>query len=174
MSIYRVTRRDFLRSAGVGAGALMFGFSLSPDELQAADLGKLKELLHNHVILNPFVALKPHDGTIVIVTHRPEMGQGIRSSLAAVLADDLEADWSRVKLQMADADSVAYAVEFPNADPKVGFPDFPDKVTAKLPFPYDKLSGDRPQYAIPPDGSQFADSSRSMAAYFQTMRLTGL
>jgi len=167
MSIYRVTRRDFLRSAGVGAGALVFGFSLSPDELLAAD-SKLKQLLHNHVILNPFVALQPLDGTIVIVTHRPEMGQGIRSSLAAVLADDLEADWSRVKLQMADADSVAYAIKFPGAD--VGFP---DKVSVKLPFPYDEPPADGLVYAIPPEGSQFADSSRSMAAYYQTMRLTG-
>jgi isoquinoline 1-oxidoreductase subunit beta len=165
MSIYRVTRRDFLRSAGIGTGALVFGFSLSPDELLAAD-SKFKQLLHNHVILSPFVALQPLDGTIVIVTHRPEMGQGIRSSLAAVLADDLEADWSRVKLQMADADSVAFAVKFPAAEAG-----FPAKVTAKLPFPYDPLSAD--QYAIPPEGSQFADSSRSMAAYFSTMRLTG-
>src|SRR6266704_3281714 len=97
-AIFRVTRRDFLRSAGLGTGALVFGFYLSPDDLLAADtskLSQLKEILHNHVTLSPFVALQPHDGTIVIVTHRPEMGQGIRSSLAAVLADDLAADWSR-------------------------------------------------------------------------------
>ena len=163
--IYRVTRRDFLRSAGVGAGALMFGFSLSPDELQAADFSKLKELLHNHVTLNPFVALKPHDGTIVIVTHRPEMGQGIRSSLAAVLADELEADWSRVKLHQPDADAVGFAVESP----------FKVAGDLKLPFPYEELpaSKNKKYYLIPPEGSQFADSSRSMAAYFQIMRLQG-
>src|SRR6266498_1779949 len=123
--IYRVTRRDFLRDLGVGTGALVFGCYFSPDDLLAADLGKLKELLHNHVTLSPFVAIQPLDGTIVIVTHRPEMGQGIRSSLAAVLADDLEADWSRVKLLQADADSLAYAVETP----------FPVAATVKLPFP---------------------------------------
>jgi len=163
MSIYRVTRRDFLRSAGIGAGAVVFGFQLLPDELQAADLSKLQQLLHNHVVLNPYVAIKPHDGTIVIVTHRPEMGQGIRSSLAAVLADELEADWSRVKLQMADGDAVAFAVESPY------------KVAAdlNLQFPYEKLPSKKPQYLIPPEASQFADSSRSMAAYFQTIRLIG-
>jgi isoquinoline 1-oxidoreductase beta subunit len=162
--IYRVTRRDFLRDAGLGAGALVFGCYLSTDKLLGADLGKIKELLHNHVGLgSPFVAIQPLDGTIIIITHRPEMGQGIRSSLAAVLADDLEADWGRVKLQQADADSLAYAIESP-------YPVAPD---VKLPFPYEQLGTQKPQYLIPPEASQFADSSRSMAAYFPAMRLTG-
>jgi isoquinoline 1-oxidoreductase subunit beta len=162
-AFFRVTRRDFLRTTGLSAGALVFGCYFSPDDLVAADLGKLKEILHNHVTLNPFVAIQPLDGTIVIVTHRPEMGQGIRSSLAAVLADDLEADWSRVKLHQPDADAVGFAVESP----------FKLAADLKLPFPYEGLPTQKPQYLIPPEGSQFADSSRSMAAYFQTMRLTG-
>jgi isoquinoline 1-oxidoreductase beta subunit len=156
--IFRVTRRDFLRGAGVGTGALVFGY-MAPNGLFAADLSKVKEILHNHVTLNAFVAIQPLDGTIVIVTHRPEMGQGIRSSLAAVLADELEADWDRVKLHQADADSPAYAVEFPTKVP----------ATVKLPFPYDRQA----RYIIEAEGSQFADSSRSMTAYFQVMRLTG-
>jgi isoquinoline 1-oxidoreductase beta subunit len=164
-AIYRVTRRGFLRDAGVASGAVVFGSYLSPN-LMASDLEKLnkvKEILHNHVTLNPFVAIQPLDGTIVIVTHRPEMGQGIRSSLAAVLADEMEADWSRVKLQQADADSPAYAIEFPVKIP----------ANAKLPFPFDTLQPGKPVYIIPAEGSQFADSSRSMTAYFQVMRLMG-
>ena len=43
-----------------------------------------------------FVAIKLN-GDVVIITHRSEMGQGIRSSLAAVLADEIEADWNRVR-----------------------------------------------------------------------------
>ncbi len=167
MSIYRVTRRDFLRDLGVGTGAVVFGCYFSPHELQAAETGtlsKIKELLHNRVTLSPFVALQPLDGTIVIVTHRPEMGQGIRSSLAAVLADELEADWSRVKLHQPDADSVAFAVESPLKMAE----------DLKLPFPYEELPAQKTtRYLIPPLASQFADSSRSMAAYFQIMRLTG-
>src|SRR5882762_746987 len=57
--IYRVTRRDFLRDTGLGAGALVFGCYLSTDNLLGADLSKLKEILHNHVTLSPFVAIKP-------------------------------------------------------------------------------------------------------------------
>jgi isoquinoline 1-oxidoreductase beta subunit len=170
--VYRVTRRDFLRDAGVAAGALVFGSYLLPENLLGkdikADLGKLKEILHNHLTLNSFVAIQPLDGTIVIVTHRPEMGQGIRSSLAAVLADELEADWSRVKLHQADCDSLAYAIEFPYkipADTKLAYP---FNVA-----PFTEPPTDKPMYSIGPEGSQFADSSRSMTAYFQVMRLTG-
>lgn len=44
------------------------------------------------------------DGSITIVTHRSEMGTGIRSVLPVVLADELDADWKRVKLEQALGD----------------------------------------------------------------------
>jgi len=48
------------------------------------------------------------DSTVTIVCHRSEMGQGIRTSLAMALADELEADWSKVKLDQADGDEQKY------------------------------------------------------------------
>jgi len=94
------------------------------------------------------------------------MGQGIRSSLAAVLVDEMEADWNRVTLRQADADAYKYAVAFPA------------EVTTEyeLPFPYEEIPKTRKpklQYLIAPEGSQFTDSSRSMTAYFSVMRLYG-
>ena len=41
------------------------------------------------------------DGSVVIVAHRSEMGTGIRTSLPMVVADELEADWSRVRVEQA-------------------------------------------------------------------------
>src|SRR4051794_7865609 len=160
---FKVSRRSFLKAAGVGGGAVVFGSYLIPT-LQAQ--GLISNLINGFPVTGvPVVALKLN-GDVVIVTHRPEMGQGIRSSLAAVLADEMEADWKRVTLQQADADAVKYAVTFPY------------KVAAdyKLLFPYntkDFPGPDKPQYTIVPEGSQFADSSRSMTAYYQVMRLYG-
>lgn len=48
------------------------------------------------------------DGTVTIVSHRSEMGQGIRTSLAMVLADELGADWSKIKVIQADGNQTHY------------------------------------------------------------------
>jgi isoquinoline 1-oxidoreductase subunit beta len=160
---FKVTRRSFLQAAGVGSGALVFGSYLAP-ALQAQ--GLIHNLINGFPVPDvPVVALKVN-GDVVITTFRSEMGQGIRSSLAAVLADEMEADWKRVTLKQADADAAKYAVTFPY------------KVAAdyKLPFPFNTKEfppPDKPQYTIPPEGSQFTDSSRSMTAFYQVMRLYG-
>ena len=54
-----------------------------------------------------FVAIG-EDGTVTITCHRAEMGQGIRTSLAMVIADELEADWSRVRIEQAVGDEARY------------------------------------------------------------------
>ena len=148
--IFRVTRRDFLRQAGLGTGALVFGyrFSSAGTLFKKAEslFAKAEKIFHEGFLLNNFVGIHL-DGTIVIMAHRSEMGQGIRSSLAAVLADELDADWSRVRVEQADADGPRFAI--PN-DP-----------------------GARPSYLIPEEVAQFADSSRSMAIYCTPMRLFG-
>ena len=46
------------------------------------------------------------DGTVHIISHRSEMGQGTRTGLTAIVADELEADWGRVKVEQAMADAV--------------------------------------------------------------------
>jgi len=94
---YKVNRRDFLRAAGVGSGAVVFGSYLTPS-LQAQ--GLIRNLIDGFPVKDvPVVALKVN-GDVVIITHRPEMGQGIRSSLAAVLADEMEA--AMVGLESSD------------------------------------------------------------------------
>ena len=54
-----------------------------------------------------FVAIAA-DGTVTIVAHRQEMGTGVRTSLPMVVADEMGADWSRVKVIQADGDEVKY------------------------------------------------------------------
>ncbi len=98
--IKKVTRRDFLVQAGLGAGALVLGTHVSGKwtggSIFAQEAAGAREL-------NTFVAIKA-DGTIVIMSHRSEMGQGIRATLPAVVADELEADWSRVEVRQAIGD----------------------------------------------------------------------
>lgn len=61
------------------------------------------------VVDNPLVFVSIHpDDTVLITVHRPEMGQGIRTSLALVVADELEAQWPRVRVIQAPADETRY------------------------------------------------------------------
>src|SRR5262245_18355801 len=92
-----VTRRTFL--AGMfSAGAFVLGVCRLPAEaLASTDAEK--------AACNPIVYLGIEtDGSIIIVAHRSEMGTGMRSVLPSVLADELDADWSRVKIEQAIGD----------------------------------------------------------------------
>lgn len=89
------SRRDFLTGI-FSAGALILGARLLPAE-QTTAASDVKNATWNP---NVWIGINS-DGSVVIVTHRSEMGTGIRTSLPMVLADELEADWTRVRLQQA-------------------------------------------------------------------------
>ena len=93
-----VTRRTFLGGM-FSAGAFVLGARLLPVEAMAStDAGK--------AAWNPSVYLGIEtDGAVIIVAHRSEMGTGIRSVLPMVLADELDADWARVKIEQAIGDA---------------------------------------------------------------------
>ena len=61
------------------------------------------------VVVDPriFVSIAP-DGIVSIVAHRAEMGTGVRTSLPMIVADELEADWARVRVVQAPGDEVKY------------------------------------------------------------------
>ena len=61
-------------------------------------------------------------GLVSITVHRSEMGQGIRSTLAAAVADELGADWARVRILQADGDEPAYGSQ--NTDGSHSVADF--------------------------------------------------
>ncbi len=48
------------------------------------------------------------DGIVTVVCHRSEMGQGVRTSLAMIVADELEADWAQVRVEQAPGDEARY------------------------------------------------------------------
>jgi len=89
------SRRSFLRQA-FGAGALVLGARILPTRALAA----LETAAFSP---NMFVGIKA-DGTVLIVAHRSEMGTSSRTMVPLILADEMEADWKRVKIEQAIGD----------------------------------------------------------------------
>ncbi len=91
------SRRTFLKTGVVAGTALVVGFRFRPEALAASS-----------PVLNAFVRIAPDD-TVTVVAKHLEMGQGVHTGLATVLADELDADWSRVRVVDAPADASRYA-----------------------------------------------------------------
>lgn len=102
--IENVSRRGFLAGAAGFAVALQV---FPADAYQAYEHGGLT--MPNGVVNDPhvFVAIA-RDGTVTIVAHRSEMGTGSRTSIPMVIADEMEADWARVRIVQAVGDEKKY------------------------------------------------------------------
>jgi isoquinoline 1-oxidoreductase beta subunit len=101
------SRRQFLKSAGgVSALALTIGFEWGGTTRRA-----LATTMPTPGILfapNAFVRIAPDESVTVIAKHI-EMGQGAYTGIATVLAEELDADWTRVRVESAPADAKRYA-----------------------------------------------------------------
>ena len=106
--IANVSRRRFL--AGVSAlGGLVLAVGY-PRASRADDPPKYgADGMPHGWVDDPlaFVAIAD-DGTVSIVCHRSEMGQGVRTGMPMIVADELEADWKRVKVVQAPGDEERY------------------------------------------------------------------
>jgi isoquinoline 1-oxidoreductase subunit beta len=102
-SIENVSRRKFLTGGVVVGGALVLGVRYYPKLLSGATLPRNTNA--DHAKLNPsaYLGIDP-DGTVWIVASRSEMGTTIRTTLPLIVADELDADWNRVKIEQAIGD----------------------------------------------------------------------
>src|SRR5437870_5438047 len=97
-------RRGFLKGM-LGAGAFVLCVRLMPERVFAASANTGAPDAMTNAPLKPNVYLAiDTDGTAYIIAHRSEMGSGSRTALPRIVADELDADWARVKLVQATGD----------------------------------------------------------------------
>jgi isoquinoline 1-oxidoreductase beta subunit len=101
----RPTRREFLKTAGsVTTMALTIGFEWLGPARRAAAAGAGPAAFAP----NAFLRIGT-DGSITVISKHLEMGQGSYTGIATVLAEELDADWTRVRVESAPADVKLYA-----------------------------------------------------------------
>ena len=107
VKVENVSRRSILKGLGIAGGFVLAAPVMSRPAFAAYQTGASK--MPHGTVVDPrvFVSIAP-DGIVTIVAHRAEMGTGVRTSLPLIVAEEMEADWSRVRVQQAHGDEVRY------------------------------------------------------------------
>ncbi|HEY8133835.1 MAG TPA: molybdopterin cofactor-binding domain-containing protein, partial [Thermoanaerobaculia bacterium] len=97
--ILNLSRRDFLRTGAVAGGGLILGLYLPPlgNRIAAAQQS-------SGFAPNAFIRIGTDDSVTVIVNHS-EMGQGVYTALPMLVAEELDADWSKIRVEAAPVDA---------------------------------------------------------------------
>ena len=95
-----VSRRSFLKFTGVAGGGLILGFHIhgGNDAQAAAPAG-------DEFAPNAFIRISPTTGRITIISKMPEIGQGIKTALPMVIAEQLEVGWKDITIEQGDLDA---------------------------------------------------------------------
>jgi isoquinoline 1-oxidoreductase beta subunit len=103
LMIVNVSRRRFLGMSALGGLVLAVGYPSASRAQEPRKYGR--DSMPNGWVDDPlaFVSIAD-DGTVTIVCHRSEMGQGVRTGMPMIVADELEADWKRVRVEQAPGD----------------------------------------------------------------------
>jgi isoquinoline 1-oxidoreductase subunit beta len=98
MNAVRLDRRSFLRVSATAAGGLLVGFYVRP-EAGGAAVATFRP--------NGYVRIDA-DGTVTLWSKNPDMGQGIKTSLPMMIAEELDVEWSSVRVEQAELNRAWY------------------------------------------------------------------
>jgi isoquinoline 1-oxidoreductase subunit beta len=99
-------RRSFLKISATAGGAFVLGIY----RMQEA-FGQSPRRSFNAVEPRAFVRIAP-DGTVILIAKNPEGGQGVKTHLPMLVAEELDVDWKNVRVEQADANDRLYGFQF--------------------------------------------------------------
>lgn len=99
--IIKITRRDFLKTGALVGGGLILGIHLPVHE----SFSEAPTRPAVPIMPNAFIRIGADDTVTIIVNHS-EMGQGVYTSLPMLVAEELEADWTKIRVESAPVDPV--------------------------------------------------------------------
>lgn len=99
------SRRDFFKLSAIVGGGLALAFYLPAQAKNAMADGPQSGTL------NAYIQIKPN-GEIIIAAQNPEIGQGVKTSLPMIVAEELDADWSQVKVVQSTINYEQFGIQF--------------------------------------------------------------
>jgi isoquinoline 1-oxidoreductase beta subunit len=104
----RVNRRQFLRASAIAGGGLLLATYL--DAFAATD-GLATGPAPADFAPDAFIRIAP-DGVVTIIAKNPEIGQGVKTMLPMIIADELDVAWKDVRVEQAMLDTTKYQAQF--------------------------------------------------------------
>jgi isoquinoline 1-oxidoreductase beta subunit len=102
MTLAAIDRRSFLRVTAIAGGGMMIAAYIDPAELFGQ--GRQGGPPPPPLVPNAFIRIAP-DGKVTIIGKNPEIGQGIKTTLPMIIADELDVDWASVTVEQGDLDA---------------------------------------------------------------------
>jgi isoquinoline 1-oxidoreductase beta subunit len=99
-----ISRRTFLQVTAVGGGGMLLGLYLKPTLLGHGQQQPARVI----PVPNSFIRIAP-DGAVTLISKNPEIGQGVKTSLPMMIAEELDVDWKDVRIEQADYDATKYS-----------------------------------------------------------------
>src|ERR1044071_642959 len=105
METMTLNRRSFLRFTAIAGGGLMVAAYLDPvAELLAQGPGAGPQPAF---VPSAFIKITP-DNVVTIISKNPEIGQGVKTSLPMIIAEELDVPWEGIRIEQADLDEQKY------------------------------------------------------------------
>lgn len=100
-----MNRRSFLRASALTGGGLLLGMYYAPSALSQVPASSSASEL------NAFIRILP-DGAVTIIGKNPEIGQGVKTMLPMLIAEELDVDWQHVTVEQGKLDEPTYGPQF--------------------------------------------------------------
>jgi isoquinoline 1-oxidoreductase beta subunit len=101
-----LSRRGFIKLTGLAGGGFALALSLGP----VADKALAQPRAAGDASLNPYVQISA-DGTVVLFAKNPEVGQGVKTSLPLIVAEELDVDWQQVEVRQSAISAELYGLQ---------------------------------------------------------------